>query len=113
MNRRRNETRTPAWVFFSLFLAFGIVATGGVLHTVYKNRQIQITREIDAIDRRVEQYRLDIRTTDMRMDQLLNRFVIRKQMQDSGSSLKPIPTGVTEDVDTTKFIRHSVAAVVR
>ena len=111
MNRRRNETRTPAWVFFSLFLAFGIMAIGGVLHVVYKNRQIQLTREINAIDRRVEQYRLDIRTTDMRMDQLLNRFVIRKQIQERGSPLKPIPPGLTEDVDTAKFSRP--VAVVR
>ena len=44
---------------------FAIAAAGGVLHAFYKNRQIQITREIDAIDRRVEQCRLDIRTTDI------------------------------------------------
>ena len=113
MNRRRNETRTPAWVFCSLFLAFGIVAVGGVLHTVYKNRQIQLTREIQAIEGRIDQYGLDIRTTEMRMDQLLNRFVIRTQIEASGSSLKPIPSGVTEDVDTAKFTRHSVAAVDR
>ena len=41
----------------------------------------------------------------MRMDQLLNRFVIRKQIQESGSLLKPIPAGLTEDVDTAKFSR--------
>src|SRR6478672_7618091 len=82
MNRRRNEARPPVSIFFALFLAAGIAATGGVLHAYYKNRQVSITREIDAIDRRVEQYRLDIRTTEMRMDQLLNRFVIRKQIED-------------------------------
>ncbi|MEY4569676.1 MAG: hypothetical protein RLZZ398_1115 [Verrucomicrobiota bacterium] len=110
MNRRRNETRTSASTFFALFLAATIVTLGGVLHAFYKNRQVQISREIDAIDRRVEQCRLDIRTTEMRMDQLLNRFVIRKQIEENGSSLRPIPVGVVEEIDVTAASRHSVAS---
>jgi hypothetical protein len=110
MNRRRNETRTHASVFCSVILAFVIVCLGGVLHAFYKNRQIQISREIDAIDRRVEQYRLDIRTTDMRMDMLLNRFAIRKQIEDSGSPLRPIPTDAIERIDPSIPNHHSVAS---
>ena len=110
MNRRRTESSTPAMVFFALILAAVIAAGGGVLHAYYKNRQIQVSREIDAIDRRVEQCRLDIRTTDMRMDQLLNRFAIRKQIEENGSSLRPIPAGVTEEIDAATLTRHSVAS---
>lgn len=110
MNRRRTETRTSASTFFALFLAAAIAAGGGVLHAFYKNCQVQISREIDAIDRRVEQCRLDIRTTEMRMDQLLNRFVIRKQIEENGSSLRPIPIGVVEEIDATAASRHSVAS---
>jgi hypothetical protein len=109
MNRRRNEPRTHVSVFFALFLAAAIAAGGGVLHAFYKNRQVSITREIDAIDRRIEQHRLDIRTTEMRMDQLLNRFVIRKQIEANHSTLRPIPMGVVEHVDPTISERHSVA----
>jgi hypothetical protein len=110
MNRRRQESRTPVSVFLSLFLAAAIAAAGGVLHAYYKNRQIQVSREIDAIDRRVEQARLDIRTTGMRMDQLLNRFLIRKQIEANGSSLRPIPIGVVEEIDAVVSSRHSVAS---
>lgn len=110
MNRRRTESSTPAMVFFALILAAVIAAAGGVLHAYYKNRQVQVSREIDAIDRRVEQCRLDIRTTDMRMDLLLNCFAIKKQIEENGSSLRPIPAGVTEEIDTTTLTRHSVAA---
>ena len=81
-----------------------------MLHAYYKNRQVQISREIDAIDRRVEQARLDIRTTEMRMDQLLNRFVIRKQIEANGSALRPIPIGVVEEIDAAASSRHSVAS---
>lgn len=110
MNRRRQESRTPVSVFLSLFLAAAIVTAGGVLHAFYKNRQVQVSREIDAIDRRVEQYRLDIRTTEMRMDQLLNRFVIRKQIEANGSALRPIPISVVEKIDPATSNRHSVAS---
>lgn len=110
MNRHRNEEQTPVSVFFSLFLAAAIVAAGGVLHAYYKNRQVQISREIDAIDRRVEQSRLDIRTTEMRMDQLLNRFAIRKQIESNGTTLRPIPIGVIEEVESITSSRRSVAS---
>ncbi len=112
MNRRRNESTTPAVVFFALILAATIAAGGGVLHAYYKNRQIQVAREIDTIDRRVEQYRLDIRTTEMRMDQLLNRFAIRKQIEENGSSLRPIPAGVCEEIDSASALKTSVASVI-
>ena len=106
MNRRRNENRTPASVIFALLLAAG----GGVLYAYYKNRQIQTAREIDAIDRRVEQYRYDIRTTSMRMDELLNRFAIREQLEESGSTLRPISMSVVEEIDPAKLQRRSVAS---
>jgi hypothetical protein len=111
MNRRRNEPRTSVSIIFALILAAVIVAGGGVLHVYYKNRQIAVTREVDAIERRIEQYRLDIRTTQMRMDQLLNRFAIRKQIEENRSDLRPIPMGVVEHIDSTATTRHSVALV--
>lgn len=112
MNRRRNQAATSALVFFSLILAAAISAGGGILHAYYKNRQIQVAREIDSIDRRVGQYRLDIQTTEMRMDQLLNRFAIRKQIEENGSSLRKIPIGVCEEIDPEAVVRGSVASAV-
>ena len=110
MNRRRNDDRPSSMVFFALFLAAAIAAGGGVLHAFYKNRQVQISRDIDAIDRRIVQQRLDIRTTEMRMDQLLNRFAIRKQIEQNGTSLRPIPMGVVEEIERPLTNRHNVAS---
>ena len=110
MNRRRNEPRTPASVFFALFLAAAIAASGGVLHAFYKNRQVQISRQIDAIDQRVKQSRLESEIIEVRMDELLNRFAIRQQIEKSGSQLRPIPMGVVEEIDAATLNRHSVAS---
>jgi hypothetical protein len=110
MNRRRNEPRTSMMVIFAVIFTFAIMAAGGVLHVFYKNRQIQIRREIDAIDRRVEHCRLEIRTIEMRMDQLLNRFVIRKQLEENGSTLRPISLAVVEEIDPAPPHPRSVAS---
>jgi predicted outer membrane lipoprotein len=66
MNRRKSEPRHPASVFFAIILGLSIASAGGVLHAFYKNRQIQVARQIDAIERRIEQYQLDVRTTQYR-----------------------------------------------
>ncbi len=110
MNRRRNESRTSGFPILALLFGAAIIAAGGVLHGYYKNSQIKITREIDAIDRRVEHDRLDIRTTEMRMDQLLNRFVIRKQLEENGSTLRPISVAIVEEIDPAPPNRRTVAS---
>ncbi|MEI6675745.1 MAG: hypothetical protein WCO57_11260 [Verrucomicrobiota bacterium] len=99
MNRLKSQTRPPASVFiFAPIIAAIIGAGGGVWHADIKFRQTQVNREIDAIEHRVEQYQLEIRTTQMRNDAILNRFAIRKQLEESGSPLRPIPIGLFEEV---------------
>ena len=110
MNRRRDESLTPASTFIALALATTVITAGGVLHVYYKNRQIQTAREIDSIERRIEHCRLEIRTTEMRMDQLLNRFVIRKQLEDNGSRLRPISLDMVEEIQPLPAHRRNVAS---
>lgn len=99
MNRRKSEHRVHASAYFALIAAAIVAAAGGVLHAYYKNRQVQVAREVDLIERRIEQHQLEIRTTEYRADELLNRFVIKKQLEDAGSTLVAIPVGLPEDVN--------------
>lgn len=101
MNRRRqeNQTRISPIVILALILAGAIGAVGGVTYVYYRNCQIKVAREIDAVERRTEQHQLDIRTVQMRSDQILNLFAIRKTLGDVGTNLVPIPHGVSEDVN--------------
>ena len=110
MNRRRHQSHASGFPIYAMILAALIIAAGGVLHVFYKNNQIKISREIDALDRRVEHSRLEIRTTEMRMDQLLNRFVIRKQLEQNGSTMRSIPLAVVEEIDSASSNRRSVAS---
>jgi hypothetical protein len=100
MNRRRqdNHTRVSAFTIFCLILAGAIGAIGGVTHVYFRNCQIKTAREIDVIERRIEQYQLDIRTVQMRKDQILNLFAMRKTLEDLGTDLRPIPAGISEEI---------------
>ena len=104
MNRRRqdNHTRISAFAIFSLILAGAIGAIGGVSHVYFRNCQIKTAREIDVIERRIEQYQLDIRTVQMRKDQILNLFAMRKTLEDLGTDLRPIPVGISVEVLSTE-----------
>ncbi len=112
MNRRKSEIRHPrthASVYCALIAAAIVAAAGGVLHAYYKNRQIQTAREIDAVERRIGQYQLDIETLRMRMDERLNRFAIRAELEAVGTDLVPIPLGVVEEVDPAPEVRPAAA----
>jgi len=110
MNRRRNESRTSGFPIFALLIGAAIIAAGGVLHVYYKNRQISVTRETEAIRTRIEHDRFDIRTTEMRMDQLLNRFVIRKQLEANGSTMRPITASMVEEIEPAPQGKRTVAS---
>ena len=112
MNRRRHELPTSGFPILALLFVAAIIAVGGVLYAFYKNSQIKITREIATIERRIERHRLEIRTTEMRMDQLLNRYVIRKQLEENGSTLRPISVANVEEIDPVPTSRRTVASTV-
>ena len=109
MNRQKSAPRTRISTYVALIGTGIIVAGGGVLHAVYKNCQIQVTREIDAVESRIVQCQLDIRITQMRSEDLLNRFTIQKQLIASGSPLRSIPVGLAEEV--TSAPPTAVAAI--
>lgn len=109
-HRRRDHPRFSFLTIAAIIIAAAVSAAGGVLHAYYKNRQVDLAREIDACERRTEQCRLEIRTTEMRMDQLLNRFVIRKQLEENGSTLRPIALKQIHEVHPVPSARRNVAA---
>ncbi|MGB0290939.1 MAG: hypothetical protein ACPGIA_00015 [Luteolibacter sp.] len=113
MNRRKQQPiRISASALIAVILATSIAAAGGILYVYCKNRQIQISREIDEISRTIEHCKLEIRSTSMRTDQLLNRYLIRKRLQEQGSRLRPINVAVVEEIQLKTEKPDSVASAV-
>lgn len=98
MNRFRNEPKTHVSVYITLFLAALVVVTGGVMHAVYKNSQVQTERLIDQAETRIDQTRVKIRMIEVHTDKLLNRYGIKERLQASGSGLVAINTADIEVV---------------
>jgi hypothetical protein len=95
MNKRRqnNQSKVSSMVIFSLIVGGAIGAVGGVAHVYYRNCQIQTAREIDAVERRIERHELEIRK-----EQIMNLFAMKKTLEELGTDLRPIPAGVSENV---------------
>lgn len=98
MNRLRSEPTTHISVFITLILAALVVVTGGLMHVVAKNSQIQVEREIDKAETRIEQTRVKIRMVEVRTDKLLDRYQLKERLQESGSGLVPITPADIEEV---------------
>jgi hypothetical protein len=112
MNLRRYQIRPSSLPHVAIFLGAFVAAAGGIYHVHQKNQQIQTAREIDAIERRIGQYHLDISITKMRMDEQLNRFAIRKQLEENASALRPIPPGLAEEINPSATPERDVATLV-
>lgn len=110
MNRRKeNSARNSFGMYYILVIAAALTAGGGALHAFYKNRQLMVTREIDQVEKRIQAHQLEIEATQMRIDEMLNRYALREQLRGSGSSLKSIPVGLVENVDGRQQARTMAA----
>jgi hypothetical protein len=106
MNTPESSHRVHPTTYLTVLATIGLVAWGGTRYVMFKNAQIQVERECDAIERRVEQCYLEIRTTEMNSEASLNRFVIREKLEQMRTSLQPIPPGYSEEIE------HSATASV-
>ena len=115
MNRLRSEPKTHPSVFITLFLAALVVVTGGVMHAIYKNSQVQTERLIDQALKRTDQAQVQIRMVEVHMDKMLDRFEMKERLKDSGSPLVAITPADVEEVNSAPGIdaSGSEVAVVR
>lgn len=112
MNRRKSDTRSSAHTIIALIMAAAIAAGGGVMHAIYKNKQVTVLREIDASERRIGEYQLDIQTFRMRMDERLNRFAMRQELAAANSPLCEIPHDIIEEIHPSRGERSVATAAV-
>ena len=100
MNRRRTGGGGLGFGSVALLIAAAVVMAGaGVFHAYVKNRQIQVVREIEAAERRIDEHDLRIRTLQMMLDEQLNRYLLADRLREIASGLEEIPVGEIEEVD--------------
>ncbi|MFP6857376.1 MAG: hypothetical protein VCA73_08900 [Roseibacillus sp.] len=99
MNRRRTTTPHLGLGSIVLLIAAAVVmASAGIFYAYIKNRQINVSREIQRVEDRISQHRLDIATDEMLLAEQLNPFLIRDRLKGISSDLRAIPLGVTREI---------------
>ncbi|WP_018969509.1 hypothetical protein [Rubritalea marina] len=74
----------------ALVVLGAMLATGGVMHAILKNAQVQTAREIDAAERRIEETQENIKMVQVKIDRKLNRHMIRADLENRDSQLVSI-----------------------
>ncbi len=96
-NRKKKKTIGPG-IFALLILTAISIGTTGIFHTVMKNRQLEVVREIEKVERRVKEYERDVTNLEIRLSQLENRWDLRNRLVAAKTKLVGIPIEVIEDV---------------
>ena len=95
-----------------LIVAAVMLAAAGVFHAYVKNRQINVAREIQGMEERISQHKLDITTLEVRLDDQLNPILINDRLNEMSSDLRRIPVGVVEEIPVSRSGSGKVTATV-
>lgn len=102
MNRRRIvRPNLSLGSIVLLIVAALVIASAGVFHAYVKNRQINVTRQIEDVERRIQQGELDIKTRQMLLDEQLNRYLIRAKLKEISSDLRPIRVPDVREIEVS------------
>ena len=105
MNRRRTVRPHLSFGSIALLIPAAIVmASAGVFHAYIKNRQINVSREIQRVEDTISQYQLDIATDEMLLAAQLNSVRIRARLKEISSDLRSIPQGAVKEVSASPRI---------
>ena len=99
MNRRRKMKPDLGFgTVVLLIVTVVVMAAAGVFHAYLKNRQIKVARELQGVEDRISQCKLDIATLEVRLDDQLNPILLKDRLMEMSSDLRRIPPGLVEEV---------------
>ncbi len=78
-----------------------VMAAAGVFHAYLKNQQIKVARELQGVEDRISQCKLDITTLEVRLDDQLNPILLNDRLIEMSSDLRRIPPSVVEEVSVS------------
>jgi len=100
MNQKKKGGFSSAMLVLLLLTAVSLGATG-IFHTVMKNRQLQVVRQIEKVERRVKEKERDVINLEIRINQLENRYDMRNALIAGNTSLRGIPLESIVDISAT------------
>lgn len=96
-NKKKRANFSPAVFALLVLTAISLGATG-VFHTVMKNHQLSVVREIERVERRIKEHERDVTNVEIRLGQLENRWDLRNSLIASQTRLRGIPLQAIEDI---------------
>lgn len=96
-NKKKKTNLNPAVFALLVLTAISLGATG-VFHTVMKNHQLKVVREIERVERRIKEHDRDVTNLEIRLGQLENRWDLRNSLIASQTQLRGIPLQAIEDI---------------
>lgn len=96
-NRKKGAELSPLTMVVLVVTALSLGATG-VAHTVLKNRQLELVREIEQVELKVKDCERDLTNLEIRYNGLSNRYDLRDRLNERGTELRGIPIEAIEDI---------------
>ena len=72
--------------------------TAGVIHAVLKNSQVEVVREMDSTQRRIDNHEDMIKSVQVKIDKKLNIYQLRDDLKNAGSALVLVPVSAIEKI---------------
>jgi hypothetical protein len=99
MNKhRKNDRGFSVSEMIILCVAGVILMAGGVYHAWLKNSQVDVAREMDRSQRRINDHKGEINSLQVKIDKKLNIYQLRDDLNKCGSRLVLLPVSAIERI---------------
>lgn len=97
MNQHRDKQRRMSLPEMALLiLAAVVLMVAGVTHAWLKNSHVEVIRDVDKTQQRISDHEDSIESLQVKIDKKLNIYVIRNDLERSGSNLVVVPVSALE-----------------
>ncbi len=81
-----------------LGMAAVISAVGGIMHVYASNKEIDVARKIDAVQKEIDELYAGVSMTNVKIDRNLDRYLMKEDLLARGSALRETEPGQLEVV---------------
>ncbi len=99
MNKHKSNDRGFSFFEIAILSVAGVILmTAGVIHAVLKNSQVEVVREMDSTQRRINNHEDMIKSVQVKIDKKLNIYQLRDDLKNAGSPLVLVPVSAIEKI---------------